>query len=115
MDILALSLKETPLLFSTRQTTRHFLRTIQVSSDGIFKVPEEFSFSRPLMNSYSLNILTMSIGMAFECTGFLKGPPICVGPFPPPLIYGLIHFGSFVLIALVTLTFRSAKILMPAM
>lgn len=30
----------------------------------------------------------MLFGMEFKCTGFLKGPSICVGPFPLSLIYG---------------------------
>lgn len=63
-----------------------------LSANGIFRVPEEFSFSHPLMNSYSLSILTMALGMEFECTGFLKGPSICVGPFPLRLIYGHSYF-----------------------
>lgn len=65
------------------------------SANGIFRVPEEFSFSHPLMNSYSLSILTMALGMEFECTGFLKGPSICVGPFPLRLIYGHSYFFSY--------------------
>lgn len=36
----------------------------------------------------------MHLGMEFECAGFLKGPSICVGPFPLSLIYGV---GTFVL------------------
>lgn len=49
-----------------------FPKTIQAPANGIFRVPEEFSFSHPLMNSYSSSILTMAFGMASKCTGFLK-------------------------------------------
>lgn len=37
----------------------------------------------------------MALGMEFECTGFLKGPSICVGPFPLRLIYGHSYFFSY--------------------
>lgn len=72
-----------------------------LSANGIFRVPEEFSFSHPLMNSYSLSILTMGLGMEFKCTGFLKGPSICTGPFPFRLIYGVSYFLPYFVLIMV--------------